>query len=90
MDDWYVGPCDSQWDQLKLQLGNKAAFQVHVSLPSPEEDTCYFEFSDFLPKEDMFQFNDVFVAFDAKLDAMPYQKRTSKPARRIQKICLFT
>lgn len=78
MDDWYVGPCDSQWDQLKLQLGNKAAFQVHVSLPSPEEDTCYFEFSDFLPKEDMFQFNDVFVAFDAKLDAMPYQKKNIK------------
>lgn len=78
MDDWYVGPCDPQSDKLKLQLGNKVAFQVHVSLPSSEEDVCYFEFSDFLPKEDMFRFNDVFVVFDAKLDAMPYQKKNIK------------
>lgn len=74
MDDWYVGPCGSQEDCLKLQLGNKAVFKVRVALLHGEGDNCYFEFSNFLPQEEMFRFNDIYVAFDADLDASNYQK----------------
>ena len=73
MDDWYIGPYP-QRNILKLQLGTKVAFKVHVSLPTQEDKTCYFEFLDFLPREDMFRFNDIFVTFDAQLDTMLYQK----------------
>lgn len=92
MDDWYVGPCDSQGDYLKLQLGNKSAFKVRVASLNERGDDPYpyFEFLGFLSKEDMFRFNDVYVAFDAGLDAMSHQKELiQKESENISALLLY-
>lgn len=63
-DEWKIGPLNEDGKHCKLQLGDQMIFTVRYQFDA-QKQLSYFLFEDFLPLEENFKPDDIFVVMNA-------------------------